>query len=423
MRDPNWTTCGLTARLSGAMFKLLLISGCLWSSVLLAAGDTRPDTGSSTAKFIKKLHPSASVSLAHDSNLFRFPDPLEPGKAPPVGREDQYLNLAAGLDTEFTLSQQKLILSGVAIHHAYNTYDDLDYTGGNALIDWQWSAGNSLNGNLGYEYNRQLRSFVNRDVITAANARDLRTERSLFADVNFQLIGDWFLNLRGRQADIEFSESQALNLERVTAGVALNYVSNKKNTYGFDTLLTKGTYDNDWRKNFDEINLGPTFDIGLGSDTKLRGKVGYTKRENDDISRVDYDDYTGRITLISKSAKGNALKAAIWREVSNLGDEIATFALVQGISFEPKFRLTANTDLRLFLGYENRDFRGNDPAIAEPELVDRVDKLFTGIIALDWRLSRSWLLTFGFDTEKRTSNREFRDFEARVLGAKVTFTL
>jgi len=401
----------------------ILVSGNL-ALLLMPISANAVDTGSSkTAAFIKQLNPYASLGVAHDSNLFRLPDPLPPGLGPRDGLADQYATLAGGFSTDVDFSQQQLAIAGQIYHNSYNTYDELDYTGGNALAVWKWAAGNRLAGNLGYEYDRNLRSFVNRNAISAETARDIRTENALFADADIEFIRDWRLNLRGNWADIEFSETSALDLERFTGGIAVNYLSRAKNILGLDAELTQGKYKKDSTRNFDELDIGPTFDWQFGGRTKIRGKIGYTWREYKDLSRIDYDDFTGRVALVWKNAGGVTVKTTIWRELSNLGDEIATFALVQGIGIEPSWKISTNVTLRLVGEYEDRDFDGEDPTLPQLGLPDRTDTLYSGIIAVDWQILKPLGLSVGYDLQKRNSNREFRDFNARVIQARFTFSL
>ena len=60
---------------------------------------------------------------------------------------------------------------------SHQTYDQNDYTGGHADATWKWSGGKGAVGNLGYMYDRRLRSFANQLV----RRRDLRTENKIFA--------------------------------------------------------------------------------------------------------------------------------------------------------------------------------------------------------------------------------------------------
>ena len=397
------------------------LAGCLVLASVAHGADTTAT--SRFASLVKGLSPFVAAGYSHDSNLFRLPDTLPPDLVPQDGRSDQYLTLSGGIDTEFDISKQQLAFAGQVFHNAYSSYDELDYTGGTGLAVWRWAGGSRVKGNLGYQYDKQLRSFVNRNIVTRENARDLRTENAFFADAELKVLQDWRLGVRGDWADIEFSASKLLNLQRFTGGAAISYLSPSQNILGFDAEVITGSYERDSSRDFDEWDIGPTFDWQFGSRTKIRGKIGYTSRDYDSPTRIDFEDFTGRVSLVRKTGRGNSIKATVWREVSNLGDEIATFALIQGISIEPTWKLSTNLALRLLLSYEDRDFDGEDPTLPPSDLADRTDKLYSGIVTADWQFTRALLLSLGFDAQKRTSNRDFRDFEARVVQAQFTFSL
>jgi exopolysaccharide biosynthesis operon protein EpsL len=367
------------------------------------------------ADFVKAIGPYASAAYAYDSNLFRLPDELIPPITPPDGRSDQYSTISGGIDSTLKLSQQEILLRGHVYRNSYSTYDDLDYTGGNALAQWNWSAGKRLNGELGYKYDRRLRSFENQLI----RSKDLKTEEKILAGVDLKFARNWLINLRASTADISFDSTALLDLEREVVGAAINYTSSAGNELGFDTELTEGTYDLNLLRNFDELNIGPTFDWTLTEKTKIRGKIGYTRREHDDVNRVDYDDITGDITLVRKGGAGNKLTAKLYRKLSNLSDEIASFAVVQGISVAPKWQLTSKIELSLLLGYEYRDFQGQGFLPSPPDLESRDDKVYTGNLLVDWELTRIFTLSFGLDTQKRTSNRDLEDYEYRNIHAEL----
>jgi hypothetical protein len=389
---------------------IALIAFGLASNISLSADNI--ETESRWPALIKAIGPYVSVKYLHDSNLFRLPDELSPSD----GRSDQYSTITGGIDSSIKYSQQELVLKGYVYRNSYSTYDYLDYTGGNGLAQWNWSGGKKLSGELGYKYDRRLRSFENQ--IIPNPEQDLRTEKKVLAGVDIKFLRNWVLNLRGSLADIDFSTSDSLNLDRNVAGAAINYISRAGNEVGFDAEITSGNYDTDTLRNFDELDIGPTFDWKVTEKTKLRGKVGYSRRDNNDISRLDYDDFTGDITLVRKGAKGDKLTAKAWRKLSNLSDEIANFALIQGVSVEPKWQLSSNIALGFLIGYEHRDFQGVGLVPALPDLDSRVDKLYTGNISVDWKLTKIFNLSFGLNAEKRSSNRDLQDYDYRNVYAQ-----
>ncbi|MCP4000903.1 MAG: outer membrane beta-barrel protein [Gammaproteobacteria bacterium] len=389
---------------------IVLIAFGLASNISLSADDIA--TKSSWSALVKAISPYASVKYQHDSNLFRLPDEIPPAD----GRSDQYSTITGGIDSAFKYSQQELVLKGYMYRNSYNTYDYLDYTGGNGLAQWNWSGGKKLDGTLGYKYDRRMRGFENQ--IIPNPLKNLKTEKTVFASMDFKLLRNWVLNLRGSLAEIDFTTSELLNLDRNAAGGSIDYVSRSGNQFGFDIEITSGSYNNDSLKNYNKLEIGPTFDWKMTEKTKLRGQLGYSRRENDDINRIDYDGFTADVTLVRKGAKGDKLTAKAWRKLSNLNDEIANFAIVQGVSIEPRWQLSSKIAFGFKMGYEYRDFQGAGLIPPPPGVGSRDDNVYTGNISVDWKLNNIFDLSLGLDAEKRSSNREFRDYDDRIVYAQ-----
>jgi hypothetical protein len=288
-------------------------------------------------------------------------------------------------------------------HAFYNNYDELDYTGGKAAAVWHWSAGESTTGRIGYKYRRSLRDFANQ--LRLDKVKDLRSENQFLGDIDIDLPGNWKLGMRGNLADISYSDTRALDLERTTGGAELSYVSRAGSEIGLDAEFVNGDYDVNPAANFDEYTIGPTLDWQLTTRLKLEAKLGYTSRDVADAAREDYDDITGRIALIMADTGRSKWTATIWRDVSNLSDEIADFALVHGISIEPSWQLPSGLALSLHLGYENRDFPIDAP------IADRQDDLYTAGASADWPFSRNVKLSVGVDLQQRSSTRDLQDYD------------
>jgi hypothetical protein len=337
------------------------------------------------------LNPYASVAYAYDSNLFRVDDAVPTAE----GRSDQVATLSAGFDAEIRSGQQRYELGAMVNHNLFNTYDYLDYTGGKATAFWHWSVGDAATGSVGYQYKRTLRDFANQ--LAVQKTKDIRTEHKLAASGDIDLPGQWRLGLRADVADIGYSNTKTLDLLRTTAGAGLNYVSRSGNLIGFDAEFIKGDFDSNPNSDFDEYNIGPTLQWHLTPRTK-----------------VDYDDVTGRVALRMADDGRGKMTATLWRDISNLGDESADFAVVNGVKVEPSWKLPNGMDLRLNASYEKRDFQEELAGLV------RKDDVYTGGVFLDWGVARNITLTFGVDAQRRSSTRPLQDFDFARVQLQVT---
>jgi hypothetical protein len=373
-----------------------------------AADEPEADTWT---RVVDIANPYVSVKYSYDSNLLRLDDdaPLT------VDRSDRYATLSAGFDSDIAVSQQLFELSGVLYRSMFDSHDELDYTGANAAAIWNWTTGGLVTGKAGYTFKRSLRSFANQ--LTLQRIKEIRTENRFLGSVEVDLPGNWRLGASGDLADISFSAGKSLALKRNTAGATIDYVSRAGNVLGLGAKLINGDYDANTTRDFDEYTVGPALQWQLTAKTRINANVGYTNHDVADPARLDHDDITGRVVVKIGDPKQSAVTAAAWREVSNLGDEIAEFALVQGISIEPFWQLSSRVGLHLHAGYEDRDFKGIG---ADAE---RQDDVFTGGALADWALSPKITLSLGVNAERRASTRVLQDYDFSEVQLQITGTL
>lgn len=118
--------------------------------------------------------------------------------------------------------------------------------------------------------------------------------------------------------------------------------------------------------------------------------------------------------LKKRAADRDQLTVAIWRELSNLGDEIADFALIHGISVEPRWELSEALALRLFASYEDRDFEG----IGGDS--NRQDDVVTGGVFADWTITPNISVSVGYNAQTRSSTRIYQDYDSRDIQLQIT---
>jgi hypothetical protein len=375
-------------------------------------------TDEDTVRIIDALNPYASLGYGYDSNIFRIDDELDPIDDE---RSDQYAMASLGFDTEITRSLQRWDLYAEVSHTLFNEHDDLDYTGSRAGAIWHWGLTKASFGSVGATHKRALRDFANQSA--ERKIKDLRMENKLAGDANIKLPGRWTMGVRGEFADISFSETERLDLRRFLTGANVGYASTAGSTIGLDAEYVEGDYDLNPLADYEEYTIGPTLEWRFTERSVLLAKVGYTNRNQADPLRQDFDGVTGRASFELDNQPLNGLRVVLYRDLSNLGDEVLDFAEVTGLEVEPRWQVREGVDLRVLLGYEKRDFNP-DP---EAELIgldpNRDDDVFTGGAYLDWQFMRVFKLSVGADMQKRDSTREFQDFDFHRFEIRVTGTL
>ena len=402
-----------TAKPSRLLAAGVAVALCFEASSIAAQGSEED-----TARVLDALNPYVTVGYGYDSNIYRLDDELLP-----IGgeRTDQYAMGSVGFDADITRSLQSWQLYAEVNHTLFNEHDDLDYTGSRAGAIWNWGLTKASFGSLGITHRRALRDFANQ--IAENKVKDLRMENKLAGDANIKLPGRWTMGVRGEFADITFSESERLDLRRFLTGGNIGYASTAGSTIGLDAEYVEGDYDENPLADYEEYTVGPTLEWKFTDRTVLHAKVGYTKRNQADPLRQDFDGVTGRVSLDMDNQPRNGLKLVLYRDLSNLGDEVLEFAEVTGIELEPRWQLREGLDVRFKLGYEKRDFNPDPDA----ELIgldpNRDDDVFTGGAFLDWQFTRHFKLSLGADMQKRDSTRELQDFDFHRFEIRFTGSL
>ena len=334
-------------------------------------------------------------------------------------KSDLYYTVEAGFDTEFALSRQRFLIGGRINRYEFARFDQFDYTGGDAHANWHWVFGNLWEGEVGYTFSRKLRNFINQNV----PIRDVGEWNNVFASANRWLTTRWRLGAQANWKDISFSSTDRLKKTVVGFGANLDYISRKGNSLGIDAAYALTRFDIGNDRNFYDVSIGPSADWHLTKKTRLKANVGFKARIHDVLSERDFDGIVGRIKAIWKATAKTTLRATAWRDISQLGDEIANFAVIDGVSLDITWNIAAKTSLRSLASFERRNFQGNVIGDISPTLVDRVDKLTSVGVWLDWNARRNILFSLGFSAGNRDSTRVLRQYDFQYLQARFSIGL
>jgi Putative beta-barrel porin 2 len=363
------------------------------------------------------FHPYALIGISRDSNPLRLADTEIPLVLGGVDESDTFSTVEAGLDADIDISRQRLALDARIYQDAYDELSEIDHTGGTGQGQWFWNEGGIWSGNVGYRYDQRLRSFANQTVPT----KDLRTENRRFAAISRAIGPGLRLELRGSSADVAYEVAEQIDLQRSVGAVVLSYTTAAENSIDFTLETVAGDFNNNPLNDYDQQNATATLGWRVTDRSRLSLDAGYSQRTYDNPDRPDYSGLVGRLTFTTLSATENGLNASIWRDISSLGDEIANYAVVQGVSVEPVWQLTRGVSLRFNASYENRDFRGTRSSILVPGINDddREDRVSAAGLAIEWTVTRLIQFTFSYATERRDSNRELEEYDDDVIGVQL----
>ena len=362
------------------------------------------------------FQPYAQAGIVYDSNLLRLSsdekDRLD-GDA-----SDYYATVEAGVDGKLEVSRQKIVIDGRIFHNKYDHFDDLDYTGGHGRLAWEWQWNPRWSGDVGYVYDRRLRDFSNQ--IGAIPRKDLRTENRGFASLTRTLGSGFALELGASAADVQFDETSSLDIDRRTLSAGLFYETLRDTLIGIEAEYLDGDFKDGDARDYEESRAHATLDWQMTKRSRLDARAGFTKRDYSNSERPDFDGFTGEARLVNRGPGRSKWALSLWRKISSLGDEVANYAIIDGISIEPEWGLGRSSALRILLAYEKRDFKGlRSIDVADLELESRDDDIYTAGIWYDLGIAEFFTLSLGYTAEKRDSTRDTAEYDFNRLELRI----
>lgn len=372
------------------------------------------------------FHPYAGYNVTRDSNLFRLSNAAQAQAV--LGTSDTgetYRQWILGVAGDWTLSRQKVALDLSASQTQFDRYTLLDYNGGQLSARWDWRVGNDLNGDAGYSAARTLGSFASVQAVESNTV----TRASRFADGYYALSPIWRVRLGGRRDSTRYglASQQALDAVQDQGILALQYSSRAGNLLALDYRVTRGAYphrqyvagslvDNGYR----QTNWSARGEWSPTGRTRLSGNLGYTRREQNELSSRDFGGATGRIDAVWAAGGATSLTASAWRTLNAVEDLTASYALNKGGSLGVNWLPTAKIGLNASLGREQTDYLG-DPGFDLGVNPLRVDKVDTATLSVSYAPFRKAQLGLSYRRERRHSNVELAGYVYYSVTASAQF--
>jgi len=368
------------------------------------------------------LSPFVSAGIAHDSNVFRFTDSQEAlEETGSTDKSDDWYTIEGGAKGTLSVSRQDIIVDAAINRNEYDRYFFLDYTGGRVSAVLNWVRGSLWSGTAGYRFVRTLAGFTE----FQNPIQDIKSQHNLFARAERKLTTKWSLPFGVSYRDSDFSTRSTRDREVVTGDVGLVYTSRKGNRIGIVSELADAQFPNR------EVNVANGVDDGYQTfnlsgkinwapqrNSRVEARLGYTEREQDNVSSADFDGVTGRISYSMQPTGKTKLTTQIWRELSALSDEAANYAKVTGISLTPEWQITNKLALTAEVEYSERDFEGQ-PDLEDQVVEDRKDDVIAARVSLSYDITRIFEVSLTYETGDRDSNRPEREYDFNTVLAKV----
>ncbi|MFZ5593394.1 MAG: XrtB/PEP-CTERM-associated polysaccharide biosynthesis outer membrane protein EpsL [Pseudomonadota bacterium] len=374
--------------------------------VLLAVGQTR-------ASQEDTFRPYVSAAIVHDSNLFRFSRDFRQDNT-----SDTIKRLEAGVNVDYTLGRQQVLVDASVNRHLFQRFDFLDFDGNDGRAVWNWQLGNRWQGDLGYTRNQRLATFTE----VQSPVRDVRTQQSAFINAIYKFDPDWRLRAGGNWYDLESGAAarRFLNRKEISGVLGAEYVNEAGNFVGGQVRViganfpdrVVGVLDN----SYVQTEIQGVADWRYTNLSYFKGRLGYTQRKHDQISSRDFNGLTGRLTYEWSVTAKTLARAEIGREIGSIDNLINTYVVTRAVSTGATWLPTAKTFVKADLAYKQRDYRG-DPGLGFTGV--REDDIRTLSVSVGYTPMRNVQLALDAVMERRGSTRIFADYSYNMVSASV----
>ena len=384
---------------------------------------------------------SVSGGLYHDSNVFRLSDGA-PSPAGVTSRSDTIYRVGLGLKADLPVSRQHLLLNANINSYSYDRYSQLDNVAYDAGAAWRWQAGSRLSGDVGYRRQRYLGDLGE----VQATIKDQVTQDRFYASAGYLMTPRW--RVRGAADWYKWDHSDAarnvLDLRVSSTTVGLDYITPANNSIGGQFKYSHGDYPNPQVFNgtavsndYDEYETSAVLHWVLTGKSTLFARLGYTKREHDQVPARDFGGATGRLSLDWAPGGKTLINASVWREIysveergtlgeGGLDQADASYVVSTGASIGPAWAPTAKLVFQGKVVHEKRKYQGSPgltfgvaPVVGTGE---HREDTFNGLrLSAGYTPIRALRLSLSAEHGKRDSNAFLRDYDYNLISANARF--
>lgn len=347
------------------------------------------------------VRPYVGYAVAQDDNL------LGAGDAADAALSSTSQRASAGMLVDKTFSQQRLTAALHVTRIDYDKLPELNNTAKDVRANWNWHAGNHLDGDLGVSYVEALAPFVN----FHARERNVRAERREFAEGRWLLHPSWRLRAGASRSTLEYalaSQEGGNRIEQVSE-LGLDYVARSGSTVGTQLRHTRGRYPN--RVQVDALSVDNSYvqeefkakvNWLASGKTSLQFLGGLVKRRHDAFAARDYSGVNARLHANWQPSAKLGVALGAWREIGALDDVTTSYTLNRGTSLGALWDITDKVRVDALLKRETSDYSGT--AALSSTLAERKDTVRRAALKLVYRASAH--LQFGaqaYRNERRST--------------------
>lgn len=368
------------------------------------------------------IRPYVSTSMLFDSNFLRLPsNALSMAITGKSGTGEFVKQGAAGVDFDWFISRQHIIIKVDVNQNLYQNYSNLNYTGWDTLAQWNWQIKNNLSGQIGYT---NVETIGNFDFINAP-IDNMKNNLNYFSDTSYLFHPNGKIKIGFSRSETFYNVSRQIsnNIED-SAKLELQYVSPNKSIFGLQLTMTNGqfperpftetsTVDNAYMR----INSAVTWDWRVSIKMRIFGYLGYTQQNYEHISTDNFSGLTGKVNTEWKMSEKTLIELSVKREINAYNSLVSNFLQIDGIWFSPTWQVNPKTALTFPITYQVQQFIGSSiNSVGSEQEVDKVRSVGLNLMYHPLKnLSADILLK----SEARESNNSARTYQTQSVGVNL----
>jgi hypothetical protein len=361
--------------------------------------------------------PFTSLTLQHDSNVFR----LEDGAQNPAGgsqRDDVIRRYGIGAVLQYTLGLQRFYGGGEYRRFDYQRFDNLDHRGHELTGGLDWQLGRTASGKIELRQERRMESFAWRN----DDALSLQRETKALANGKLAITPKWALtsSLDGRRLRNSLPTSKGSDVNETKATIGGEYTGLPVASAGLVLEALRGSYPeresgNGVTDHYRQNVVKLTADWKISAVSRLSGDVGRTERINNGGAGT-FTGLTGQLRYDRRWSAKTELMGEWFRRLSSVEETDANYVERQGGAVEVRWQTSTRVKTQLRYERANEDYRGASGSVDGGARRDQYDELEFSV-AYHYPF---WLtITPSLAWERRDSNRLNRDYDDWLAGLEI----
>jgi len=373
---------------------------------------------------------TAGLGVTRDTNVLRVADGTDTRPLGGDSMADTYLRGSLGISFDRLISQQRLQMSAEVDGYKYNQYDEFDNLGYNAGVNYDWVIGRPFFGRVGGRLSQYQPAIQDRGLQQGTTDRNEVERQTLYLNggirftPSWSAIAGWDLDRRRNSSSLysdadfdynslegglRFAPGTGAEIDFVYRRTAGDYKNLQVNGPDGLPLLT-GPRSSD----FDQDALLMRVSYRPSEDSRLAGRIGYTKRSYDVDSTRDFSGITTGFDVEWAQSGAIQMLVSVARDIEPDDSAItASYADAKSFAIRPTIQATGKIKLTPFFQFVDRTYKGEGSA------GERKEKFYAFGIGANYEIRRNLNAVFDLRREERNANVDSLDFDANILSAGI----